>query len=96
MPLEDAEFEPRSFDRIFAVNVNLFWTRPAARELSALRRWPAPGGGLHLYWESPDEARTEQIAAKVTSAVAGHGLTVTTLPGPGAAAARLVGILATF
>ncbi|MBN6057488.1 class I SAM-dependent methyltransferase, partial [Nonomuraea sp. RK-328] len=45
--LEEAEFADGSFDRIFSVNVNLFWTRSPARELGALRRWLAPGGSLH-------------------------------------------------
>jgi len=39
--LDEAEFEPGSFDKIFAVNVNLFWTGPAEREPPALR--PAAG-----------------------------------------------------
>lgn len=94
--LDEAGFAPGSFDKIFAVNVNLFWTGPAKGEPSALRRRLAPGGKLHLYWEAPSDARAREIAAKVTSAVAEHGFTVTTLTGRSAPAARFVGILATF
>jgi len=94
--LDEAEFEPGSFDKIFAVNVNLFWTGPAEREPPALRRRLAPGGGLHLYWEAPTEARAGEIGAKVAPAVAGHGFSVTTLTGHNVGEARLVGILATF
>lgn len=95
-PLEEAEFAAGSFDRIFAVHVNLFWTGPAERELTAQRRRLAPGGGIQLYWEAPSEARAEEIAAKATAAVAGHGLSVTALTGRDAPEARFLGILATF
>ncbi|GGW85012.1 class I SAM-dependent methyltransferase [Streptomyces lomondensis] len=71
--LEDADFAAGSFDKVLAVNVNLFWTRPADAELTALRRWLAPGGVLCLCWEPPDGTRAAEIARKAERAVAGHG-----------------------
>ncbi|WP_327084956.1 class I SAM-dependent methyltransferase [Nonomuraea sp. NBC_01738] len=41
------------YDKIFSVNVNLFWTRSPARELEIIRRLLAPGGRLYAFYESP-------------------------------------------
>ncbi|MFJ4976572.1 SAM-dependent methyltransferase [Streptomyces coeruleorubidus] len=91
--LEDADFATGSFDRILAVNVNLFWTRPADRELAALGRWLVPGGLLCLCWEPPDGKRAGEIAAKVEPAVAGHGFTTEVRRAATARGGALVGVL---
>ncbi|MGJ6967474.1 class I SAM-dependent methyltransferase [Streptosporangium sp. G11] len=62
--LEDGAFEDDSFDKIFAVNVNLFWSRSPAKEMELLKRWPAPGGGLYLFYEPPGAGRAREIAEK--------------------------------
>ncbi|WP_051705164.1 MULTISPECIES: SAM-dependent methyltransferase [unclassified Streptomyces] len=87
LSLEDADFAAGSFDRVLAVNVNLFWTRRADPELAALRRWLAPGGLLCLCWEPPD-GRAGEIAGKAERAVAAHGFETTTVRDGG-----LVGVL---
>jgi len=56
--LADAELEER-FDKVFAVNVNVFWLGPA-RELTVLRRALAPGGRLYLFYEPPSAAQMER------------------------------------
>ncbi|WP_051828660.1 class I SAM-dependent methyltransferase [Streptomyces bicolor] len=71
--LEEAEFPDGSFDRILAVDVNLFWVRSPDQELAALRRWLAPGGTLCLCWEPPAGQRAQEIAGKVEPVVAAHG-----------------------
>ncbi|MFI7014872.1 SAM-dependent methyltransferase [Streptomyces sp. NPDC050164] len=91
--LEDADFATGSFDRILAVDVNLFRTRQADRELAALRRWLAPGGLLCLCWEPPDGKRAGEIAAKVEPAVAGHGFATEVRRAATARGAGLVGVL---
>lgn len=81
--LEDAAFEDGAFDRVFAVNVNLFWVRSPARELRLISRWLAPGGRLHLFWQAPGEAKAAEIAVKVPPALTAesfHVETVTTSP----------------
>ncbi|NEW28251.1 class I SAM-dependent methyltransferase [Nocardia cyriacigeorgica] len=45
-----AELAPGGFDKILAVNVNVFWTRDPATELAVLRESLAPGGALHLFY----------------------------------------------
>lgn len=53
------------YDKIFAVNVNLFWTRSPARELELIRGLLAPGGALYVFYEppGPDKALGEKVAA---------------------------------
>ncbi|MGC5012417.1 class I SAM-dependent methyltransferase [Streptosporangium sp. DT93] len=90
--LEEAGFADASFDRIFAINVNLFWTRSAAPELDALHRWLAPGGSLHLFWEPPAPERAGEIVATVAPALEERGFEVTTLTGRSSTGAALVSV----
>ncbi|GIG86660.1 class I SAM-dependent methyltransferase [Plantactinospora endophytica] len=41
------------FDKIFAVNVNLFWLGAAARQIDRMRSLLAPGGRLYVFGERP-------------------------------------------
>lgn len=88
--LEGIEFAGGSFDKIFSINVNLFWTRAPARELGALRRWLAPGGGLHLCWEPPGVGRVREIIATVAPAMEECGFEVTSLTGQTSTSTSLV------
>ncbi|MEV2270106.1 class I SAM-dependent methyltransferase [Nonomuraea africana] len=92
--LEDADFADGSFDKIFSVNVNLFWTRSPARELAALRRWLAPGGSLHLCWEPPGAGRAREIVDKVVPVVEAHGFAASPVTGVTSASASLVCVVA--
>ena len=47
-----ADHRPDAVDLALAVNVNVFWTRPAARELAVLASALDPGGVLHLVYGS--------------------------------------------
>lgn len=49
------------FDTIVAVNVNLFWTRPASHELGLISQLLAPTGTLWLVYEAPDRSDTSRI-----------------------------------
>jgi len=44
------------FDKIFSINVNLFWTTPAREELDLLRRMLVPGGRRCVRRRSPRPA----------------------------------------
>jgi cyclopropane fatty-acyl-phospholipid synthase-like methyltransferase len=50
--LEDMEGPALGFDKIFAVNVNLFWL-DAAKGLGVVRKLLAPDGTLFLFYEAP-------------------------------------------
>ena len=54
--LSDLDVADGSFDLVFSVNVNLFWTGPAQAELELLHRALRPGGALHvLYGPGPGD-----------------------------------------
>jgi SAM-dependent methyltransferase len=76
--LDAADLPSARFDKILAVNVNLFWLGPATRELSLVTRLLAPGGALYLCYEPPDAARIAEIADKLTGVLA-PGFVMTTL-----------------
>jgi hypothetical protein len=72
--LED--FEPeRRFTKIFAVNVNAFWTTPA-RSIPSLARLLASRGSVYLVYEPPSEARLREVRSLLLGALESHGLTV--------------------
>ena len=60
------------FDKIFAVNVNLFWRR-AAGELAGVRRLLAPRGHLHLVYEPPTAAQVARIGRETTRTLTESG-----------------------
>jgi SAM-dependent methyltransferase len=50
------------FDTVFAVNVNLFWTRPAQRDLAMIRQLLKGQGKLWLFYEPPTASVTSRIS----------------------------------
>jgi SAM-dependent methyltransferase len=85
---------PGGYDKVFAMNVNLFWVRTPAPELELIRALLAPGGALFLFYGYGTPGRGP---ATVPDALAGHltdgGFTVEALTGPSVAGvvARPVG-----
>lgn len=73
--IADADFGDERFDKIFAVNVNVFWIRPA-RELEAVRRLLSPGGTLFLFYQPPPARGTREIAVRVARSLTDYGFTV--------------------
>jgi len=67
------------YDKIFSINVNLYWTGPATAELALARSLLAPGGRLYAFYEAAG-GRTAEIAARVaeTFRAGGFAPTVTT------------------
>lgn len=61
------------FDPVFAINVNLFWTRSPAVELDLIRRLLAPRGVLYLFYDAPSASK----AATLTETMAEFGFTAT-------------------
>lgn len=48
---------PGTFDKVFSINVNLFWVSDPAKELTVLRQALRPGGTLYvLYGDGPTGA----------------------------------------
>ncbi|MEN8650944.1 class I SAM-dependent methyltransferase [Streptomyces sp. 21So2-11] len=77
LALADVEPDaPGVFEKILAVDVNLFWTGPATCELRILARLLAPEGRLVLCFAPPDPGRLDHLTQ------AGFGAFATTRPFP--------------
>jgi cyclopropane fatty-acyl-phospholipid synthase-like methyltransferase len=73
--VELRDFEPRGrrFDKVFAINVNVFWTTPASLELGRVREALASGGRLFLFYETPNPGRTRELAARIAETLRANG-----------------------
>lgn len=56
------------YDKILALNVNLFWQQPD-EGLGAVRRLLAAGGSLYLFFQPPTSDKATAIAQKLTGAL---------------------------
>ena len=86
-----AELTPQdvgALDAALAVNVNVFWTSPARRELAVLGSLLAPAGRLVLVYEPPDPAGTARLRTTVSAHLEAAGFGCTARTG-GAAGALL-------
>jgi cyclopropane fatty-acyl-phospholipid synthase-like methyltransferase len=70
-----ADFDPGTarFNKVFAINVNVFWTTPANEELARIRSALDHGGRLFLFFETPSAARARQAVGKVVDALRANG-----------------------
>lgn len=59
------------FDKVFAVNVNLFWVRAADPELVILRRLLGDDGVLSLFYGTPDHHKAGHDTADLRAWCAG-------------------------
>lgn len=75
-PLLDLAEEGDRFDKIYAINVNLFWIDPRA-ELLLIGRRLKDEGRLYLFYEPPQAHRRQEIAEKIAARFSGSGLLVT-------------------
>ncbi|MFC5748027.1 class I SAM-dependent methyltransferase [Actinomadura rugatobispora] len=74
--LEDLPPGGEPYDKIFAVNVNLFWTKDPAAELTLLKTLLAPTGTLHLFYEPPSQEKAESLSRTVTENLKHNAFTV--------------------
>lgn len=65
-----------SYDTVVALNVNLFWVRPAGYDLALITRLLRPGGTLHLIYELPVVDRAEAVAKRLEAALTAEGYEV--------------------
>lgn len=63
------------FDKVFAVNVNVFWLAPR-RELEVIRSALARDGRLYLFYEPPSAAQLERAVEGCTAYLQEGGFTV--------------------
>jgi cyclopropane fatty-acyl-phospholipid synthase-like methyltransferase len=76
--LEAADLGPERFDKIFAINVSLFWVRSPTRQLDLIKRLLRPEGSLYLFYESPGQSRVAELTDRLVAILAEHGFATTT------------------
>lgn len=80
-----------AFDRIFAINVNLFWL-DAAREVPVVEGALKPGGRLLLFYTPPVAAKMRRMVAGVAAQLDGSGLGIEDVLQEGGQAAPFLAI----
>jgi SAM-dependent methyltransferase len=75
--LDQADLGDARFDKIFAINVGLFWRQWPVRELTILRDHLAPEGRLFLFHEPPPGSIAPPIAGPLPAVLESSGFTVT-------------------
>ena len=71
-----------SFDKVLAVNVNLFWVRPAPVELGLVTELLRPHGRLHLVYEPPGPDRVVHLRQRLLTNLEQAGFTTETVSRP--------------
>jgi SAM-dependent methyltransferase len=67
--------ERERFDKVFAMNVNLFWVRSPATELELIRGLLGADGGLYLFYgygQGPRPGEASENASRVPGILTGH------------------------
>ena len=72
--LVDAKFAQR-FKKIFAINVNAFWTDPEP-SWAALARLLHPAGNAFLTYEPPSDSRLRELQRRLPKNLDEHGIEV--------------------
>jgi SAM-dependent methyltransferase len=75
MALEDASLHGQRFDKIFAVNVNVFWTHPG-QGMDVIRGLMEEEGIFYVVYHPPAGTDTAALAGKVSEALAANGFAV--------------------
>ncbi len=75
--LDQADLGDARFDKIFAINVGLFWRQRPVRELKILRGHLATKGRLFLFHEPPLGSTAPPIAGPLPAVLESGGFTVT-------------------
>lgn len=73
--LTEFDVHGRRFDKIFAVNVNAFWTEPAPT-IASVRRLLRPGGVVYLVYEPPTAAGLREVRNRLPRLLREHAFRV--------------------
>lgn len=91
--LDRADLPAGQFDKVFAINVNLFWVRSAIKDLEVVRRALRPYGVLYLFYEPPCPSRVPPVAERVASFLGDQGFKTDTITGTTKRGPTLLGIV---
>jgi cyclopropane fatty-acyl-phospholipid synthase-like methyltransferase len=79
--LADLDVGRDRFEKVFAVNVNLFWLGPGSRELERVRAALAPGGKLFLFYEPPSAGRLREVTGRLAAVLTSGGFSAPEIAG---------------
>lgn len=71
--LENASLPFQRFDKVFAINVNLFWAGDGSLGHEVVRRALKPSGALYLFCEAPTAARADAVIQRAAAFLGEHG-----------------------
>jgi protein-L-isoaspartate O-methyltransferase len=66
------------FDKIFAINVNMFWVQPDGPQVPIIAGLLRPRGRLYLFYEAPEAAKADHVVRTTEAALRRHGFTTST------------------
>lgn len=72
----DADLDDARFDKVFAINVGMFWRQRPVREPSIIRERLVPDGRLFLFHEPPPGSAVAPDAGPVPALLEGNGFAV--------------------
>lgn len=75
---ESADLDPLRFDKIFAVNVSMFWLGDATPQIERVRSLLKPDGRLYVFGERPTAAHATANLTSTTLLLEAHGFATTT------------------
>jgi hypothetical protein len=69
------DFDPGKapFDKVFAININVFWTTPASEKLAQIRTALDREGRIIVFYDTPSAARARQVITQVVDALRANG-----------------------
>jgi cyclopropane fatty-acyl-phospholipid synthase-like methyltransferase len=74
--VDEADFGGERFHKIFAINVNVFWTETAAAELAVIEKSLRPDGVLYLFYQPPSADKIQGIIDQVSANLEAHHFAV--------------------
>lgn len=75
MALETADLDDRRFDKVFAVNVNIFWTHPG-KGVDTVTRVLKPDGLFYMFYHPPSPERNAELADRLPEILTARGFRV--------------------
>jgi SAM-dependent methyltransferase len=73
--LAEADLGAAKFNKIFAVNVNVFWLKPE-RDLAILKKLLTPSGALYLFYEPPAASKITFITDQLRQNLSASGFCI--------------------
>lgn len=81
----------KRLNKVFAFNVNLFWTRDASAEIALLHERVLPGGSVFIFYEATRREMVPEMVKKTSEQLADAGFRVSIIDSKQPAAVGIIG-----